>query len=398
MGKQVKPLDRASTGTHLAAVQEFVRSSITALDEAQYETKNEFLGIAAAANLQAPVAHAASAASTEDDARLAAERAAQLQRQQEKEAKEKRAALERRGTASATKLIDFVDAAAVSEQLVSIRDGSDEIDWIVFGYTADKKSLTVVAKGSNGRSAAAEALQDNAVMYVVVKNSATGQRCTLCKWMGRQVSPLQRAGTSTHLAAVQEFVRSSITILDESQYETKNEFLGQADSAAAPAASAAHLVDDAEQRRLQAIVQSGGSGFSSKSQLSNAGPPGRRASIGGSAPAVALADESAVMDLLHSIKDDGADVNTVVLGFASQSSSTLSLISSHLCKWNELPQHLPSDAIFCVFHRSNKKNVIVNWLGASVAPLKRAIASSAFGSVVDSFTVISCTAAPSCPF
>ena len=114
MGKQVKPLDRASTGTHLAAVQEFVRSSITALDEAQYETKNEFLGIAAVASSPAPAAHAAAAVNTEDDARLAAERDEQLQRQYEKEAKEKRAALERRGTASAAKLIDFVDAAAVS--------------------------------------------------------------------------------------------------------------------------------------------------------------------------------------------------------------------------------------------------------------------------------------------
>ncbi len=140
IGKQVKPLDRASTGTHLAAVQEFVRSSITALDEAEYETKNEFLGIAAAAGPEVPVARAASAASIEDDARLAAERAAQLQRQQENEAKEKRSALERRGAASAAKLIDFVDAAAVSEKLASIRDGSDEIDWIVFGYPRERNS------------------------------------------------------------------------------------------------------------------------------------------------------------------------------------------------------------------------------------------------------------------
>jgi hypothetical protein len=41
-------------------------------------------------------------------------------------------------------LIDFVDAAAVSELLVSVRDGSDEIDWIVLGYSADKKSLSVI--------------------------------------------------------------------------------------------------------------------------------------------------------------------------------------------------------------------------------------------------------------
>jgi hypothetical protein len=41
----------------------------------------------------------------------------------------------------------------------------------------------------------------------------------------------------------------------------------------------------------------------------------------------------------------------------------------------------------CVFHRSNKKNVVVNWLGASVAPLKRAKASTTFGSVIDIFSV-----------
>jgi hypothetical protein len=58
-----------------------------------------------------------------------------------------------------------------------------------------------------------------------------------------------------------------------------------------------------------------------------------------------------------------------------------------MCRWDELPQHLRSDAILCVFHRSNKKNVVVNWLGASVAPLKRAKASTTFGSVVDIFSV-----------
>jgi hypothetical protein len=224
------------------------------------------------------------------------------------------------------------------------------------------------------------------VMYVVVKNSGSGQRCTLCKWMGKQVSPLQRAGTSTHLAAVQEFVRSSITALDEAQYETKNEFLGQALSDPITVAPAAHLVDDAEQRRLQAIVQSGNSGFSSKSQPSGIAHSARRSSIGGAASVASLADESAVVDILQSIKDDTADVNTVILGYAVQSSATLSLIASLMCRWDALPQHLPSDAILCVFHRSNQKNVVVNWLGASVAPLKRAKASTTFGSVVDIFS------------
>ena len=225
-------------------------------------------------------------------------------------------------------------------------------------------------------------------MYVVVKNSASGQRCTLCKWIGKQVSPLQRAGTSTHLAAVQDFVRSSITALDEAQYETKNEFLGQPHSDAITVSSAAHHVDDAEQRRLQAIVQSGNTGFSSKNQSSSIGSSARRSSIGGAASVAALADESVVMDLLQSIKDDAADVNTVILGYTVQSSTTLSLIGSLMCRWEELSQHLPSDAILCVFHRSNKKNFIVNWLGASVAPLKRAKASTTFGSVVDIFSVI----------
>jgi hypothetical protein len=365
-------------------VQEFVRSSITSLDEAQYETKNEFLGIAAPSGASVPASPAASAASSEDDARLAAERAAQVQRQQEKEAKEKRAALERRGTASATKLIDFVDATAVSEMLVSLRDGSDDIDWIVFGYTADKKSLAVVAKGSDGRSSAAQALQDNAVMYVVVKNPGSGQRCTLCKWMGKQVKPLDRASTGTHLAAVQEFVRSSITSLDEAQYETKNEFLGLSHAAEVCVVSAAHSVDDAEQLRLQAIVQSGNTGFTSKSQVSSAGFSVRRASLSSTQPAASFPDESAVVDLLQSIKDDVADVNTVILGYAAHSSASLSLIGSHMCHWNELPQFLPSDMILCVFHR---KNMIINWLGASVSPLKRAKASTTFGSVVDIFSV-----------
>jgi hypothetical protein len=205
--------------------------------------------------------------------------------------------------------------------------------------------------------------------------------------MGKQVSPLQRAGTSTHLAAVQEFVRSSITALDEAQYETKNEFLGQTRADEVTVTSAAHSVDDEEQRRLQAIVQSGNSGFASRSQPTSAGSSARRSSIGGAASVAALADESSVMELLQNIKDDAADVNTVILGYNSQSSATLSLISSCMCRWDELPQHLRSDAILCVFHRSNKKNVVVNWLGASVAPLKRAKASTTFGSVVDIFSV-----------
>jgi hypothetical protein len=184
---------------------------------------------------------------------------------------------------------------------------------------------------------------------------------------------------------VQEFVRSSITALDEAQYETKNEFLGKAVSDPAPALSAAHLVDDDEQRRLQALVQSGNTGFSSKSQVSSTGP--RRGSIGGAAAVVALADENSVTDILQSIKDDVADFNTLILGYGAQS-SLLSLMGTHMCQWNEIPQHLSSDAILCVFHRSNKKNFVINWLGASVAPLKRAKASTTFGPVVDIISVL----------
>ena len=55
----------------------------------------------------------------------------------------------------------------------------------------------------------AEQLSDSAVMYAVIKDDESGSRCTLIKWLGKDVPALRRAGVGPHLAAVQELVRVS---------------------------------------------------------------------------------------------------------------------------------------------------------------------------------------------
>lgn len=88
-----------------------------------------------------------------------------------------------------------------------------------------KQMLRLVASGVDGRNSAAEALLDNKVMYIVLKN-ANGTGCTLCTWTGEQTPVNQQNGSKKHPAQVQNFLKSSIrkVCFDNTQYKTKKDF------------------------------------------------------------------------------------------------------------------------------------------------------------------------------
>jgi tRNA(Arg) A34 adenosine deaminase TadA len=91
--------------------------------------------------------------------------------------------------------------------------------------TEQKLRLVVARSGFNGRNSAVEALQDDKVMYIVLKNS-NGPGCTLCTWIGAKTPVNQQNGSKKHSAQVQFFLKSSIRKLcvDRTQYKTKDDF------------------------------------------------------------------------------------------------------------------------------------------------------------------------------
>jgi hypothetical protein len=123
----------------------------------------------------------------------------------------------------------------VKELILDLREAEVDGDftWMILSYVEDKKNtLALLETGSGGRKGLVEYLRAShngaldKVLYILVKEDDSTNKCTFVCWIGCNVPAFYKASTSTHRGAISNWLSTVVHNVKEEYVQSGNDLLG----------------------------------------------------------------------------------------------------------------------------------------------------------------------------
>jgi hypothetical protein len=126
----------------------------------------------------------------------------------------------------------------VKELILDLREAEIDGDftWMILSYVEDKKNtLSLLETGSGGRKGLVEYLRAShngaldKVLYILIKEDDSTNKCTFVCWIGFNVPAFYKASTSTHRGAISNWLSTVVHSVKEEYVQSGNDLLGLKD-------------------------------------------------------------------------------------------------------------------------------------------------------------------------
>jgi hypothetical protein len=134
--------------------------------------------------------------------------------------------------------VELEDEENVKELILDLREAEIDGDftWMILSYVEDKKNtLTLLETGNGGRKGVAEYLRAehngalDKVLYILIKEDDSSNKCTFVCWIGCNVPAFSKASTSTHRGAISNWLSTVVHNVKEEYVQSGNDLLGLKD-------------------------------------------------------------------------------------------------------------------------------------------------------------------------
>ncbi len=123
----------------------------------------------------------------------------------------------------------------MKELILDLREAEVDGDftWMILSYVEEKKNtLSLLETGSGGRKGLVEYLRAShngaldKVLYILIKEDDSTNKCTFVCWIGFNVPAFYKASTSTHRGAISNWLSTVVHNVKEEYVQSGNDLLG----------------------------------------------------------------------------------------------------------------------------------------------------------------------------
>lgn len=131
--------------------------------------------------------------------------------------------------------VELEDEENIKELMLDLREAeiSGDFNWMILTYVEDKKNtLALLETGNGGRRGLVEYLDADhggardKVLYILIKEDESCNKCTFVSWIGVDVPAFQKASFSTHRGAISKWMTEIVHNLQEEYVQDGNDLLG----------------------------------------------------------------------------------------------------------------------------------------------------------------------------
>jgi hypothetical protein len=134
--------------------------------------------------------------------------------------------------------VELEDEENLKELMLDLREAeiNGDFNWMILSYVENKKNtLALLETGNGGRQGLVEYLDADhngardKVLYILIKEDDSCNKCTFVSWIGIDVPAFQKASFSTHRGAISKWMTEIIHNLQEEYVQSGNDLLGLKD-------------------------------------------------------------------------------------------------------------------------------------------------------------------------
>eukprot|EP00759_Apiculatamorpha_spiralis_P008650 PhF_6_TR15605/c1_g1_i2/m.24199 len=281
---------------------------------------------------------------------------------------------------------------AVTQAWANVRDDSSSAHWVVVSPTADFKSIDVVARGKGGLKEMLDVFEDNKVMYGGFRCRAVDDRGTLKSVRAKFILLCCVGGSVSMMAKAKS--AGVKPLIDKAFEGIHASFNITAASDITPEMISSKLQDNTGAHKPSYYEYSGAEGQEglidkedSAAATGSGSPKGTSKVVAGAGKAA----QGAIQDAWKKVKEEGSDLNWVMVTFDGKSTESATLYKQGTTGLEDFKKNLEPDKILFCGLRCNAiddrgsvqsvraKFIFVAYIGKDVKPLARAQAGPSRG-------------------
>ncbi|PRP80304.1 actin binding protein [Planoprotostelium fungivorum] len=267
---------------------------------------------------------------------------------------------------SSKRQASFKDPQDILDALGELRNHSSGINWVMMEYEGSKIKLS--GTGSGGFEEASSLLQDDAIRFVVVEVTVSGDeynpvKYVLLTWVGQQVPPgINKARVGGHRPELVKFIQQKVAISTEFQPSMRSD-LNSKSLADKLTRIAKQNTESAEEKKHINARPEVNKGDRSKSGLKVADPEGLKSEL----------------KKVHTHEYKWVTIATV-----PGQKDEVAYVSHGKGDYEELKSHFPTDKVVYALYsqkvvettNTTFKHVLISMVGSDTGPLVKARSSA----------------------
>lgn len=259
--------------------------------------------------------------------------------------------------------VDFANEEESVQALQEIRDGTNDTNWVIFGYQGNATKISLLGKGKGDFLNIEPFLEDNTVIYAILgvpfgTEDYVQVKFCFISWVGPRAKPLLKARSSQHRVALYNFSQTIFPMAGEIQALSRDE-----------------LSNELIRKKLIGTTV-----LNEEQQTSHQGRSANTRKEG--VEKFEIANQNELDAALKEVRDDGSLINWAIVDYV-EDSPVLQLLKSGTGGLEAVTPLLEDDkVVYVVFGTiqddgdySQVKYIFVTFIGKDVKPLHKARSS-----------------------